>query len=103
MSGQLSIEFNAEIAARRSDPATSHAAAARAAGFHASHAGRILLALQLHGQSSPHRLEGLVGLSVVQIDRRLPELKRAGLARVVTTNDGVEQVERGARIWEAVR
>jgi len=83
--------------ARRTDPETSHKAAARASKFATSHAGRILLALQLHGPRSAHGLGLITGLSVVQIDRRLPELKRIGEA------EPTGAVEAGFRVWGAVR
>lgn len=42
-------------------------------------------------------------LTVEQIDRRLPDLKDAGLARVVSLSDGAELVREKCRVWEAVR
>lgn len=100
-SDQLQIEFDAKPRARRTDPVTSHAAAERAADFSTSHAGRILLALQLHGPRSPWELSQLIGLTIVQIDRRLPDLKKLGLARVVKLDDGADLVRNGCRVWGA--
>lgn len=97
---QLAINFAApalHTRARRTDPETSHKAAARASQFATSHAGRILLALQQHGPRSAHGLSLVIGLSVVQIDRRLPELKHLGLA------EPTGAVEAGCRVWSAVR
>lgn len=88
---------------RATDPATSHAAAQRAANFANSHAGRILTALQLHGKHTAHELEPLTGLTTVQIDRRFPDLQRAGLARVCKLDDGADMVRGGFRVWEAVQ
>lgn len=102
MNDQLQIDFDAVRACRSTDPGTSHAAARNATQFATSHAGRILLALQQHGPRSPKELEQLLGLSVVQIDRRLPDLKRLGLARVATLDDGADVVRSGCRVWEAV-
>lgn len=99
---QLAIEFAPERAARRTDPGTSQAAAKNAQRFAASHAGRILQALKTHGPRSAHELEQLVGLSVVQIDRRLPDLKVAKLARVQCLDDGADVVRSGCRVWEAI-
>ena len=99
---QLAIDFAPERAARHTDPETSKAAARQAAKFRTSHAGRILLALQQHGPRTPKELEQIVGLSVVQIDRRLPELKKAKLARVVTLDDGADAVRNGCRVWSAI-
>lgn len=97
---QLCMTF-VETRSRRTDPKTSKAAARRSALFSTSHAGRILLALQKHGNRSPKELEQLVGLSVVQIDRRLPELAALGLARVVKLEDGSDLVRSGCRVWSA--
>lgn len=93
----------AETHSRATDPETSKAAARKASAFSASQAGRILLALQQHGPSSPKDLSRLLGLTVEQIDRRLPDLKDAGLARVVSLSDGAELVREKCRVWEAVR
>ena len=88
------------VRARRTDPATSHTAARNAERFAASHAGRIMAALR-GGVATPHRLAELTGLTVVQIDRRLPELERALLARPVVVM-GQTLVLGGFRVWEAV-
>lgn len=103
MTEQFSIDFDAVRACRSTDPATSKAAARQAATFAPSHAERILLALQQHGQRTPKELEQIIGLSVVQIDRRLPDLKAMGLARVATLDDGAYVTRGGCRAWEAVR
>jgi predicted ArsR family transcriptional regulator len=86
--------------ARRADPPTSHAAASRAARFSESHAGRIHVALIGLKQATAHELAHATGLTVVQIDRRLPDLRAAGLARVAERN-GVMLVRGGFRVWEA--
>ncbi len=99
---QFALDFNPERAARRNDPETSKAAARHASKFSESHAGRILLALQQHGPRTPKELEQLIGLSVVQIDRRLPDLKSAKLAEVVKLDDGADAVRQGCRVWRAV-
>lgn len=98
---QLSIDFDAKTHARRSDPVTSHAAALKAIHFAAGHKGRILAALKQHGPRSPAELAQLIGLTIVQIDRRLPELAKEGLARVVTLDDGAVMVKDGCRVWSA--
>lgn len=99
---QLSICFIEPVRARRTDPETSHQAAKQAAKFAASHAGRILAALKLHGPKTAHELELLIGLTVVQCDRRLPELAKAGLVRVSKLDDGADVVRDGCRVWMAV-
>ena len=90
----------AEPRARRTDPATSHKAAAKAERFAASHAGRILAALRDLGLATAHELALATGLTVVQIDRRTIELQRAGLAYVVSM-DGDPLVRDGFRVWAA--
>lgn len=87
--------------ARRTDPATSHQAAARAARFAESHAGRILSALQ-DGPATAHNLSERTGLTVVQIDRRLPELAAAGKARVMMWGPLPVTLD-GFRVWEAAQ
>lgn len=95
---QLALNFPR---ARNSDPETSKAAAKNSARFADSHAGRILAALKLHGRMTAHDMH-IIGLTVVQADRRLPELAKAGLARVVKLDDGADMVQGGFRVWEAV-
>ena len=99
---QMLIDFNAAQAARRNDPSTSKEAARNAAKWADSHAGRILQALKTHGPRSAAELEQLLGLSLVQVARRLPNLKDAGLARVCTLDDGADMVRNGCRVWEAI-
>ena len=89
--------------ARRTDPETSHAAARRAKHFADSHAGRILLALQLHGPSSARRLEQLIGLTLVQIDRRVSELRGMKLIRAQVDAAGRVVHDSGCTVWEACR
>jgi predicted HTH transcriptional regulator len=93
---QLGIDF-VHTRARRTDPMTSHAAAIKAVAFSASHAGQILAVLKKDGPRSPHELSQVLGLTVVQIDRRLPDLKAKGLARPTGIDRGP------SRVWEAVK
>lgn len=88
------------VRARKTDPSTSHAAAKNAERFAATHAGRIMAELR-KGVATAHRLAELTGLTVVQIDRRLPELEKAGMARPVVVL-GQPLVIGGFRAWEAV-
>lgn len=87
--------------ARRSDPATSHAAARSAERFAESHAGRILAALK-EGPRGASGLSAMTGLSVEQCCRRLPELQKAKLAEPMHHADGADVVVGGFRIWRAV-
>ena len=87
--------------ARSSDPSTSQHAAMLSLAFSGKHKDRILFALQQHGPAAPPKLENLTGLTIVQIDRRLIEMQRDGLIRVVMAG-GAELVAGGYRVWEAV-
>jgi len=98
--GQSAGYVTAEPRARRTDPATSHAAAAKAERFATTHAGRILAALRDLGTATAHELSTATGLTVVQIDRRTIELQRAGLAYVVSM-DGDPLTRDGFRVWAA--
>lgn len=86
---------------RNSDPATSKRAGINAAAFAGGHKARILAALKQHGPRSAHELSLLIGLTVVQVDRRTIELQRAGSIRVLVV-DGAEVVRHGCRVWEAI-
>lgn len=87
-------------AARHTDPTTSQAAARRAAEFAASHAGRILEALRAHGPMTADEIARVVELLAHQVNKRLPELERAGLARPTgATRASAAGVPE--RIWEA--
>jgi len=95
---QLAINFAETVRARRTDPATSKRAGINASRFANSHKARILAALKQHGPRSAHELSLLIGLTVVQIDRRLPEL---GSAVAVMKQGGVDVVRQGCRVWMA--
>ncbi|WP_395055210.1 hypothetical protein [Polaromonas sp.] len=97
---QLSLSLP-ETRARRLDPQTSKAAATASVEFSAGHKARILAALKQHGPRSAHELSLLIGLTIVQVDRRTVELQRAGSIRVLVI-DGAEVVRHGCRVWEAV-
>lgn len=86
---------------RARDPLSSVLAAERVPNFANGHYARILAALANGRQATPHEMQAPTGLTVVQIDRRLPELLRYGKARVVQI-DGQDLMRRGARVWEAV-
>ena len=88
------------VRARKSDPVTSHTAARNAERFANGHKARIMEALQ-QGPRTAAGLAAMTGLSVVQVDRRLPELRTAGSADVMTA-DGFEVVVNGYRVWRAL-
>lgn len=89
--------------ARATDPAPSHDAAARSRQFAGSHEDLILQGLA-EGPATAHELEPLIGLTVVQIDRRIAEMRRKGLVRAATAAG--EILSRGtptggwATVWE---
>lgn len=84
--------------ARRSDPATSHLAAAQAGELQAAHQREILAALKL-GPAGKSAIAARSGLDGHAVARRLPELQRKGLAkptgRTVPSTSG-----RDEREWE---
>jgi HD superfamily phosphodiesterase len=90
--------------ARRTDPATSHAAADASFDFSENHKDiieatlRAITAFSCLGATA-HEIEAASGLTVVQIDRRLTELGKEGKAFVVQYNGA--DLERGrARAWD---
>lgn len=89
----------ASVRARRTDPLTSHQAAERAGRFAPSHSIRILDALRQLVTGTAHDIAWQAGLTVVQVDRRLVELQRAGRARV-RMQDGKPLIRDGFRVWE---
>jgi hypothetical protein len=86
---------------RAHDPASSVLAAEGAARFADPHRERILRALR-DDELSSHQIAKLSGLTVVQCDRRLPELQREGVIEVVTI-DGEEVMRAGYRVWRRIR
>lgn len=84
--------------ARASDPGTSLAAAESSALFAGAHKDRILVALNRFGYCTAHEIAQVTGLTVVQVDRRLPELKRDCLIKVATLA-GEDVVRDGFRVW----
>ena len=96
------MEIAATPRARRTDPSTSHEAAGRAKNFASSQAGTILATLRQFKRMTAEQLSGLTGLTVEQIDRRLPDLKELDLARVCLDDAGEALRHNGFRVWEAV-
>ena len=97
MASMDSIE-TIKLRVRAQDPVTSVAAAERSLKFSATHKGRILAALKDAGTATAHEISLATGLSVVQVDRRLPELARDGLAEVLRIGD-VDVTLDGFRFW----
>jgi predicted Rossmann fold nucleotide-binding protein DprA/Smf involved in DNA uptake len=84
------------VRSRRTDPSTSKAAGEKAARFAPTHSARILEALR-QGQGTARDIAERTGLTLVQVDRRLPELQSAGLARPLQ-----DAVIDGCRVWVVV-
>ncbi|MDA8522004.1 hypothetical protein [Acidovorax sp. NCPPB 4044] len=84
---------------RAHDPVSSQIAAERVPDFGGQQWARILKALAL-GPATAKELQLPTGLTVVQIDRRLPDLRALGLARVVQVG-GQDLMRDGFRVWEA--
>jgi hypothetical protein len=110
----LPIQMLSMPRARRSDPSTSHDAANRATAFAGSHRDRIYYALGVcstayeqgqrdHWGATAHQLSAITGLTVVQIDRRLPELERDDLVTVCGDEHGRDLTHEGFRMWERIK
>lgn len=101
---QLDLGFGAARApqrlARRTDPATSHVAAARTVEFRANHAGRILAALQDHGPMTVDQIAKVTDLTAWQVNKRLPELQRASVA-TPTGETRLSASGRPERVWRS--
>lgn len=87
-----------KLRVRAHDPITSVNAAERSMEFSGRQQDRIVQALRRLGTATAAELAAATGLTVVQIDRRLPEAKRDGHAEVLQLNG--EDVRRdGYRVW----
>lgn len=74
------MENFAESHARKGDPETSKAAAVVAKNFYSSHCGRIYTALVQHGPMTVDEIAELLEMQSQQVNKRLPDLQRLGLA-----------------------
>jgi predicted ArsR family transcriptional regulator len=85
---------------RSTDPESSFEAAERCVAFAGNHRERILHCLRHFGPLSKDQISDLTGLTPVQIDRRLPELERAGKAE---TTGEYRQSRAGCRerVWKS--
>lgn len=68
--------------------------------FAPTHSNRICAELE-RGTMTALEISRATGLTVVQIDRRLPELQRVGKVQVVQL-DGRDLVRDGYRVWGLV-
>ena len=104
---QLAFDLEPRTLARRSNPITSHQAAARVKDFAAGQYATILKVLREHGPCTAHEVATYCGLDYAQVGRRLGELGAAGHARVVLDGDGkaltlMTPSGRSARVWSCV-
>lgn len=88
--------------ARRTDPDTSHEAAARVHGFKARHHFKILAALKSLGQAGAEQVAALAGIDSYAARKRLPELQRLGYVRVVDGQVRKTSSGRHERVWSVV-
>lgn len=87
--------------ARRSDPATSHAAAAQAVDLSRRHRAVIVECLKRHGALGKDGIAARTRIDAVAVCRRLSELQREGLIRP-TGRTVPSTAGRAEREWEAV-
>ena len=102
---QTAIDFAPRKLARRDNPATSHQAAAHVHEFAGGHNDIILAVLHERGPCTAHEIAAHCELEAHAIGKRLNEIERRNLARVLMC-DGVEITRktpsgRAARVWEA--
>lgn len=90
-----------KLRVRAHDPVSSIGAAERSMDFSNTHKGRIQAALTRLGTATAHEIGEACGLSVVQTDRRLPELLRDGVAEVLQLA-GEDVMRNGFRVWRLV-
>ena len=82
-------------ATRRRDPATSHAAAAKAAAVAPSHRNIIAASLRANGAQTVKGIADSTGLSQYAVSKRIVEMQRMGLIELT----GREL--QGCREWRA--
>ena len=95
---QLAIAFEPRSHARRTDPGTSHEAAALVKEFASGHCAVILGALRSYGHSTIDEIAKRTELTAVQVARRLPDLQKAGKAEP-TGEERLSASGRSERVW----
>jgi len=96
------MSFDSERLARKSDPVTSHMAAERVAEFGKGHCAIILQCLLKHGAMTVDEIAKHTNLQSQQINKRMPDLKRAGKA-TPTNSMRMSASGRNERVWMALR
>lgn len=95
------IDVEPRTIARRSDPATSHAAAARVDEFSGRHTDIIVAALRRHGPMTVDQIAAKRGLQSQQINKRTPKAAERGLIRL-TGETRLSASGREERVWRVV-
>jgi hypothetical protein len=99
MEQQSIFETEPTTLARRTDPATSHAAAARVREFAATHHGKILAAMRRLGNAGgAEQIAAYSKIDAYQVRKRLPELERMGFVRA-TEQTRQTATGRTERLW----
>jgi predicted ArsR family transcriptional regulator len=98
---QLSLEFDSRRLARKSDPATSHAAAEDTKAFRARHVATIWNALKERGPMTKDEIAAVTGLDHVAVARRMVELEAKKLAER-TSETRPSATGRAATVWRGL-
>lgn len=103
---QLDLDFRASTRARRDDPETSHEAARAAVTVAGDHMAKILGSLITQGRGTIYEVAERLGLTHVQVARRMPELEERQVARPAMENGSpltrLSPSGRPCRVWEAI-
>lgn len=91
------VDYGPLFPARKTDPPTSHAAAARVKEFQSEQHAAILQALEA-GPAGGSKIAARCGLTDYQVRKRLSELERDGLI-VLTGRTVASASGRGEREW----
>lgn len=98
---QLTFFDDPRTLARRSDPSTSHAAAARVQVFSGSHRAQVLEALKRYGPLTVDQIATRTKLQSQQVNKRTAELQRLGQA-APTGEERLSASGRLERVWKAL-
>lgn len=98
---QLVISFEPRSHARRTDPGTSHEAAARVREFGGGHCAAVLACLRKHGGCTIDEIAKRTELTAVQVARRLPDLEKLMKAQP-TGETRLSASGRPERVWDAI-
>lgn len=104
---QLAFDLEPHTLARKNNPATSHASAARVSVFAAGQHDTILSVLRDRGPATAHEIAAYCALDAHQIGKRCGELEKARRIAVVIDGWGDELTRatpsgRQARVWYAL-